>query len=153
MQHAGPVRLELDITEQHVMTISEDARQAIRTLIESDIGVVLNDFGTGYSNLSVLLGLGVTHIKIDRSFISDLISSPGKERVVETLLLLCKELAVTVTAVGIEDTAMLEWLRRQGCDYGQGYLFSQPVPAQRAAVLPASGLSAEFGTGDTLTVS
>jgi len=149
MQHAGPVRLELEITEQHVMTISEDARQAIRTLKESDISVVLDDFGTGYSNLSVLLGLGVTHIKIDRSFISDLISSPGKERVVETLLLLCKELAVTVTAEGIEDTATLEWLRRRGCDYGQGYLFSQPVPAQRAAVLPASGLIAEFGTGDT----
>ncbi|KEY40081.1 GGDEF domain-containing protein [Pantoea vagans] len=152
MQHAGPVRLELEITEQHVMTISEDARRAIRTLKESDISVVLDDFGTGYSNLSVLLGLGVTHIKIDRSFISDLISSHVKEKVVETLLLLCNELGVTVTAEGIEDTATLEWLRRRNCDFGQGYLFSQPVPAQRAATLPASGLVAEFCAGDAWTV-
>lgn len=151
MQHAGPVRLELEITEKHVMTISEDARRAIRTLKESDIGVVLDDFGTGYSNLSVLLGLGVTHIKIDRSFISDLINSRVKERVVESLLLLCKELEVTVTAEGIEDKATLEWLRRRNCDFGQGFLFSKPVPAQYAAALPASGLVAEFGAGDALT--
>ncbi|WP_370417286.1 EAL domain-containing protein (plasmid) [Pantoea vagans] len=100
---------------------------------------MLDDFGTGYSNLSVLLGLGITHIKIDRSFISDLINSPRKEKVVETLLILCKELGVTVTAEGIEDAATLEWLRKRGCDYGQGYLFSQPVPAERAAGLTEAG--------------
>jgi len=150
MQHAGPVRLELEITEQKVMTISEDARRAIRILKESGISVVLDDFGTGYSNLSVLLGLGITHIKIDRSFISDLINSPQKEKVVETLLILCKELGVTVTAEGIEDIATLEWLRRRNCDYGQGYLFSQPIPAQGAAELTASGLASDLYSGCVL---
>lgn len=150
MQHAGPVRLELEITEQQVMTISEDARRAIRTLKASGIGVVLDDFGTGYSNLSVLLGLGITHIKIDRSFISDLINNAQKEKVAETVLLLCKALGVTVTAEGIEDAATLEWLRRQGCDYGQGYLFSQPVPAERATDLTASHPIPGFGAGSSL---
>ncbi|MEN4559783.1 putative bifunctional diguanylate cyclase/phosphodiesterase [Pantoea agglomerans] len=150
MQRAGPVRLEIEITEQHVMMISEDARRAILTLKESGIGVVLDDFGTGYSNLSVLLGLGINHIKIDRSFISDFINSPRKERVVETLLQLCKDLGVTVTAEGIENTATLEWLRRRGCDYGQGYLFSQPVPAEHAAGLTASGLAADLCSGSIL---
>jgi len=144
MQHAGPVRLELEINEQKLMSISEEARRAIRTLTESGIVVVLDDFGTGYSNLSVLLGLGITNIKIDRSFISDLINSSQKAKVVETLLLLCKELGVTVTAEGIEDAAALEWLRKRDCDFGQGHLFSQPVPAQRLADLTASGLGADF---------
>lgn len=144
MQYAGPVRLELEITEQNVMTISEDARRAICTLRESGIGVVLDDFGTGYSNLSVLLGLGITHIKIDRSFISDLMSSRQKEKVVETLLLLSEALGVTVTAEGIEDAATLEWLQRRGCHYGQGYLFSWPLPADQAAGLLKSGIASNF---------
>lgn len=149
MQHPGPVRLELEITEQQVMAISEDARRAIRPLKASGIGVGQDDFGTGYSNLSVLLGLGITHIKIDRSFISDLINNAQKEKVAETVLL-CKALGVTVTAEGIEDAATLEWLRRQGCDYGQGYLFSQPVPAERATDLTASHPIPIFGAGSTL---
>lgn len=135
MRQAALVQLELEVTEQNVMTISEEARRAIRALRDDGIGVVLDDFGTGYSNMSVLLGLGITRIKIDRSFISTVVSVSQQQKVVETLLALCQELKVTVTAEGIEDAITLEWLQKRRCDYGQGYLFSRPVPADRAAAL------------------
>lgn len=149
MQHAGPVRLALEITEQNVMAISEEACRVIHTLEEAGISVLLDDFGTGYSNLSVLLELGITHIKIDRSFISDVVNSRQRRKVVETLLALFQELKVSVTAEGIEDTATLEWLQKKGCKYGQGYLFSLPVPAVQAGGLLTSGIVAGFYPGET----
>ena len=128
MQSSGPFRLELEITENDVMSNSEEARHSIQYLKSRGFKVSLDDFGTGYSNLSILLGLGINKIKIDRSFIS---SGPGNQeqrRVVETLLALCRELKVEVTAEGIEDFPTLLWLKKQGCDYGQGYLFQKAMP-------------------------
>lgn len=128
MHSSGPFRLELEITENDVMSNSEEARRSIQHLKNRGFKVSLDDFGTGYSNLSILLGLGINKIKIDRSFIS---SGPGNQeqrRVVETLLALCRELKVEVTAEGIEDFPTLLWLKKQGCDYGQGYLFQKAMP-------------------------
>jgi len=153
MQHAGPVMLELEITEDKVMAISDDAREAIRRLKESGIGVVLDDFGTGYSNLSVLLGLGITKIKIDQSFIAGIVSGTEQRKVVETLLALCQGLNVVITAEGIEDVATLRWLRKRGCDYGQGYLFSRPVPAGQATTLLASANVEELMQDEAVAVS
>ncbi|QNQ57300.1 bifunctional diguanylate cyclase/phosphodiesterase [Pantoea sp. MT58] len=153
MQHAGPVMLELEITEQNVMAISDDAREAIRQLKETGIGVVLDDFGTGYSNLSVLLGLGITKIKIDQSFIAGIVTGSEQRKVVETLLALCQGLNVVITAEGIEDVATLRWLRKRGCDYGQGYLFTRPVPAGQATTLLASANVEELMQEATVAVS
>ena len=153
MQHAGPVMLELEITEDKVMAISDDAREAIRRLKESGIGVVLDDFGTGYSNLSVLLGLGITKIKIDQSFIAGIVTGTEQRKVVETLLALCQGLNVVITAEGIEDVATLRWLRKRGCDYGQGYLFSRPVPAGQATTLLASANVEELMQEEAVAVS
>lgn len=144
MHQAGRLVLELEVTEQNVMTISDDARQAIRNLKESGVSVALDDFGTGYSNLSVLLGLGLTRIKIDRSFISTIITNRQNQKVVETLLALCQELEVAVTAEGIEDAGTLAWLQEHGCEYGQGYLFSRPVPAEQASRLLVSDTAPDF---------
>ena len=153
MQHAGPVMLELEITEDKVMAISDDAREAIRRLKESGIGVVLDDFGTCYSNLSVLLGLGITKIKIDQSFIAGIVTGTEQRKVVETLLALCQGLNVVITAEGIEDVATLRWLRKRGCDYGQGYLFSRPVPAGQATTLLASANVEELMQDEAVAVS
>ncbi|MEI2264535.1 putative bifunctional diguanylate cyclase/phosphodiesterase [Erwinia sp. CGal63] len=138
MQQAERLKLELEITEQNVMTISDEARRATRDLRDCGISVALDDFGTGYSNLSVLLGLGITRLKIDRSFIATVAHASQQQKVVETLLSLCQELQITVTAEGIEDAATLEWLQKRGCDYGQGYLFSRPIPAEQATALLTS---------------
>lgn len=132
MNTAGPVRLELEITEKDVMSISGDARLFIEFLKTRNIGVTMDDFGTGYSNLSVLLALGINKIKIDRSFIMHGLHNTGEKKVVETLLTLCRELNVEVTAEGIEDLGTFIWLKEQGCDYGQGYLFSKAIPACEA---------------------
>ncbi|MGJ0478839.1 putative bifunctional diguanylate cyclase/phosphodiesterase [Pantoea agglomerans] len=153
MQHAGPVMLELEITEEKVMAISDDAREAIRLLKASGIGVVLDDFGTGYSNLSVLLGLGITKIKIDQSFIAGIVNGSEQRKVVETLLVLCQGLNVVITAEGIEDVATLRWLRKRGCDNGQGYLFSRPIPAGQATTLLASANVEELMQEEAVAVS
>ncbi|HBV40966.1 MAG TPA: bifunctional diguanylate cyclase/phosphodiesterase, partial [Erwinia sp.] len=152
MQQAVQIKLELEITEQNVMTISEEARQAIRVLQEGGISVVLDDFGTGYSNLSVLLGLGITRIKIDRSFIATVVDASQQQKVVETLLSLCQELKVRVTAEGIEDLTTLEWLQKRYCDYGQGYLFSRPVPVDQATALLDSAVAPGFFTFELVAV-
>ena len=135
IRDAGALRLELEVTENDVMSISEEARQAIERLKERDIRVSLDDFGTGYSNLSVLLGLGISKIKIDRSFISAGMNNREQKKVVETLLALCRELGVEVTAEGIEDIGTLMWLKQQGCNYGQGYLFRKAIPVNEATSL------------------
>lgn len=131
MHSSGPFRLELEITENDVMSNSEEARHSIQYLKNRGFKVSLDDFGTGYSNLSVLLGLGINKIKIDRSFISSGPGSQEQRRVVETLLALCRELKVEVTAEGIEDFPTLMWLKKQGCDYGQGYLFQKAMPLSK----------------------
>lgn len=141
MQEAGPLRLELEITEEKVMMISEEARRAISSLKQRGVGVVLDDFGTGYSNLSVLLGLGITKIKVDRSFVSSALENRQQKKVVETLLSLCHELEVEITAEGIEDSATLAWLKNRGCTYGQGYLFSWAVPPGQAVDMMKSGIA------------
>ena len=115
--------------------------------------MVLDDFGTGYSNLSVLLGLGITKIKIDQSFIAGIVTGSEQRKVVETLLALCQGLNVVITAEGIEDVATLRWLRKRGCDYGQGYLFSRPVPAGQATTLLASANVEELMQEATVAVS
>ncbi len=131
MQSSGPFRLELEITENDVMSNSEEARHSIQHLKNRGFKVSLDDFGTGYSNLSILLGLGINKIKIDRSFISSGPANREQRRVVETLLALCRELKVEVTAEGIEDFPTLLWLKKQGCDYGQGYLFQKAMPLSK----------------------
>jgi diguanylate cyclase (GGDEF)-like protein len=124
-----PELLELEITETTVMT---DAEAVIAKLIEAKrMGVTLaiDDFGTGHSSLSYLKRFPLDRLKIDRSFIDDIACDADSEAIVTAIIAMSRSLSFRVVAEGIESERQEEFLRRQGCDLAQGFLFSPPLPA------------------------
>ncbi|MBK5017960.1 bifunctional diguanylate cyclase/phosphodiesterase [Pantoea sp. S62] len=133
LQQSGlePHRLELEITESALFEHPEDSYRVIHELKEMGVHIVLDDFGTGYSSLSYLRTRLFSKIKIDRSFISDLISDAGAAAIVGAVLTLCRELGLEVVAEGVEKEEQAEWLRTSGCGLLQGFLFGRPGPHRK----------------------
>lgn len=121
-------RLKLEITESALMDDPEQSIRSLRRFRDLGFRLAVDDFGTGYSSLSYLTRLPVSTLKIDRSFVTSLETDPVKEKIVRTILLLAKELELSVIAEGIETADEKSRLREMGCGYGQGYLFSRPMP-------------------------
>jgi diguanylate cyclase (GGDEF)-like protein len=136
----APTALELEITESVVMDQSEAGIRALRQLRDLGVHLVLDDFGTGYSSLSYLKHLPLDTIKVDRSFVAGLDGSADRS-IVDAVIALAHGLGIGVVAEGIETASQLERLRELGCDRGQGYLFSRPVPSDRVARLLRSARS------------
>ena len=126
--------LELEITESVLMDKSDAGIRTLRRLRALGVRLVLDDFGTGYSSLSYLKHLPLDTIKIDRSFVNGIEESADRS-IVEAVVALAHGLGIGVVAEGIETQAQADRLRDLGCDYGQGYLFSRPLPADRLAAL------------------
>jgi diguanylate cyclase (GGDEF)-like protein len=123
-----PELLELEITETTVMT---DAEAVVAKLIEvKRMGVTLaiDDFGTGHSSLSYLKRFPLDRLKIDRSFIRDIACDADNEAIVTAIIAMSHSLSFEVVAEGIETAQQENFLRRQGCDLAQGFLFSPPLP-------------------------
>ncbi|MBU6265982.1 MAG: EAL domain-containing protein [Sphingomonadales bacterium] len=121
-------RLELEITEAVLMDRSTRTEATIRSLRALGVGLSMDDFGTGYSSLSYLLSYPFTKIKIDRSFVLSLGAEENSRAVVRAVVGLGKSLGMTVTAEGIEDETVRDYLREVGCFQGQGYLFGKARP-------------------------
>jgi diguanylate cyclase (GGDEF)-like protein len=126
--------LELEITESVLMDQSEAGIRTLRRLRALGVRLVLDDFGTGYSSLSYLKHLPLDTIKIDRSFVAA-IEEIADRSIVEAVVALAHGLGIGVVAEGIETERQAERLRELGCDLGQGYLFSRPVPAAKTGGL------------------
>ncbi|HEY4079628.1 MAG TPA: EAL domain-containing protein [Burkholderiaceae bacterium] len=121
--------LELEITESLLVGDSDELRGAIRRLREMGVGLAIDDFGTGYSNLSYLKRFDVERLKIDQSFVRRLHDNPHDEAIVRAIVQMGLSLGLKVIAEGVEDVRTLDELTALGCSEGQGYLWSQPVPA------------------------
>jgi diguanylate cyclase (GGDEF)-like protein len=124
----SPRRLELEITESVLLANSEATLSTLHKLRSLGIGISMDDFGTGYSSLSYLHSFPFDKIKIDQSFIRDLQLTDGSGAIVRAVLSLGLSLGMRTTAEGVETTEQLAWLRREGCNEAQGYLFSNAVP-------------------------
>lgn len=122
----NPQYLKLEITESVVMGNGLDAELVLRKLRALGIKLSIDDFGTGYSSLAYLHRFPVNTLKIDQSFVSKM-SNDDNTEIVNTIITLANNLGMNVVAEGIETTAQLAQLRRLGCNYGQGYLFSRPL--------------------------
>ncbi|MEH2414492.1 putative bifunctional diguanylate cyclase/phosphodiesterase [Nostoc sp.] len=121
--------LELEVTESFLMGDIERSVKTLKELRELDIWLALDDFGTGYSSLNYLKRFPVNMLKIDQSFVQDVTSNPDSAAITDAIIALAKSLRLKITAEGVETKEQLDYLQMQGCDEGQGYYFSRPVPA------------------------
>ncbi|GAB7036642.1 MULTISPECIES: putative bifunctional diguanylate cyclase/phosphodiesterase [Catenuloplanes] len=127
---AAPGALLLEITESLVLHDTEQVLADLRALRALGVRIAIDDFGTGYSSLSYLRHLPVDVLKIDKSFIDDIVTSDRQAALVTAIVTLARDLGLTVVAEGIEDAGQRATLNGMGCPYGQGYLFSKPVPPE-----------------------
>ncbi len=140
--------LKLEITESYLMDNSEKAVKIMNRLRSLGVEMSLDDFGTGYSSLSYLHRLPVNSLKIDRSFISRMTESEENYEIVRTIVKLAKNLKMYVVAEGVETAEQLAQLTRLHCSQGQGYFFSKPLEAERAAAFIDANIENLTGTDE-----
>ena len=122
-------QLELEITETAILDQEQLAIASLQRLREAGVGISLDDFGKGYAGFAHLNALPVGKLKIDRSLISELSNSHDDSPIVSSTIALAKRLNLQVVAEGVETPEQVVYLRLAGCDVGQGYYFSRPIPA------------------------
>lgn len=135
-----PSHLKLEITESAIMENAEHAISVLKRIKSTGVKLSIDDFGTGYSSLSYLHRFPIDTLKIDRSFVSTMEEGTENGEIVRTVIALAKALKLSVIAEGIESIHQFHQLRILGCDLGQGYLFSRPLPAAGIAKLFADEL-------------
>lgn len=133
-----PARLDLEVTETALITDTASVTATMRSLKAIDVGITLDDFGTGWSSLAILRALPFNRLKIDRAFVTHLETDSRSVAIVRTVVELARALDVEVTAEGIETKGQLEALRAMGCDELQGFLIGRP---DERAVRPALDFS------------
>ncbi len=129
--------LKLELTESLLLHDVEEVAQKMAALRSHGVRFSIDDFGTGYSSLAYLKRLPLDEIKIDRSFVNDLLSDPNDASIVQTILLLARSLSLKVVAEGVETVGQQHFLAHHGCPLFQGYLFGRPAPAAAWEEAPA----------------
>jgi diguanylate cyclase (GGDEF)-like protein len=138
--NTDPRMLILEITETTMMVDQEVSQHNLRQLGEAGVQLSIDDFGTGYSSYAYLQQLQVQELKIDKSFILDLLKDGSSDRLVRSMVNLGRDLGIKVLAEGIESREVLEHLVDMGCEYGQGFFIARPMPYEKMlAWIEASG--------------
>jgi diguanylate cyclase (GGDEF)-like protein len=125
----NPALVKLELTESAVMDNAERVILMLRDLKKLGVQLSIDDFGTGYSSLSYLHRFPIDTLKVDRSFVGEMETGSENGEIVRTIIALAKTLQMNVIAEGIESIHQLHQLQILGCEYGQGFLFSRPIPA------------------------
>lgn len=123
-----PARLEIEITEALLITDSDATLRTLQSLKRRGVRIVLDDFGTGYSSLSYLQRFPFDKVKIDRSFVTGLVTNDNARAIVNAILAMSHQLNLEVTAEGVEQEAQLAILHASHCDQIQGFLLAKPIP-------------------------
>jgi diguanylate cyclase (GGDEF)-like protein/PAS domain S-box-containing protein len=134
-----PERLEIEVSETSLVANIDAARTALVALQAMGMNISLDDFGTGFSSLTNLRELRFKKIKIDQSFISAMLQNPDDSKIVSAVIALADTLGLPVVAEGIERQQELHEIISRGGEYGQGFYFSQAVPAAEAAIMADTG--------------
>lgn len=119
----------MELTETAIMNDPKAAETVMRGLSEQGVRLSIDDFGTGHASLSYIRGLPVNELKIDRSFVMEMVQNHDDQVIVNTTILMGHNLNLAVVAEGIEDELTLLKLKEMGCDYAQGYFISRPIPS------------------------
>ncbi|MDO6442145.1 MULTISPECIES: EAL domain-containing protein [unclassified Marinobacter] len=126
----APEMLELEITERLLLDNSIETAEILSNLDRAGIRLSVDDFGTGYSALSYLKSYPFDTLKIDKSFVQDVMKEPEDATLVRAIINMAHSLGLSVVAEGVEDEAQTLFLRQEGCDFAQGYFYSRPLPAE-----------------------
>jgi diguanylate cyclase (GGDEF)-like protein/PAS domain S-box-containing protein len=135
-----PHLLELEITESTLQQFDQDFRQ-FHALRKLGVSIAVDDFGTGYSSLSVLKHVPIDRIKIDASFVRDIPNDANDVAIVQTILVMARQLGFQVVAEGVETAAQADFLRQCHCQVAQGFHYSRPVDAETMEKLLRNGLA------------
>lgn len=138
-----PHYLELELTESSLMGDAGDTVCKLLRLKELGISISVDDFGTGYSSLSYLKHLPIDTIKVDRSFVRDIVNDPDDAAIVDAIVAMAHSLKLNVIAEGVETREQLEFLRQRKCQQAQGYYFARPLDVQQFEAFLAQGTSNE----------
>ena len=130
-----PEHLKLEVTESVLMQHAEAVMIAFEQLKALGVKLYIDDFGTGYSSLSYLQRFPVDTLKIDRSFVDNMVKTPESAELVKTIIAMAQALKLSVVAEGIETEAQLAQLNALGCSRGQGYLFAKPLTVEGATAM------------------
>ena len=128
-----PEQIELELTESMVMQDTARVRAMLGSMHAHGFQLAIDDFGVGYSSLSLLSFLPVDTLKIDRSFVEDMLNVPRQASIVRAIIALARGLGLEVVAEGVETAEQADALHREGCDLIQGYHFARPMPADEFA--------------------
>ncbi|MGV8838181.1 EAL domain-containing protein [Cellvibrio sp.] len=123
-----PSDIKLELTETSVASDPQRVKQVLTQLSELGIYSSVDDFGTGYSSLSYLSMFPIRELKIDRTFVSDMLGNPRNHSIVRSTILMARELGLVTVAEGVEDDQTLQMLKKDGCDIAQGYVIARPLP-------------------------
>lgn len=137
----SPKQLKLEITETTILKNEAKDRLLLSRLREHGISVVMDDFGTGFSSLTQLYRLALDALKIDQSFVNNIIHCIDNRTIVRTILNMAENLHLDVVAEGIENANQKRLLYSMGCRYGQGFYFSKPLPAEEVLNFPWDSLT------------
>ena len=135
----SPARLEVEVTEFTIMSDQTRGLHILRKLKAMGISVAMDDFGTGYSSLATLHAFPFDKIKLDQSFVKRLPHDAAAAAIVRTVLALGESLGMPVLAEGIETEAQWDFLAREGCAKGQGYLFASPAAVSQLSTAHQCG--------------
>ncbi len=130
-----PSRVKLEITENILMQDMEVVIPKLKQLRQLGVRIAIDDFGTGYSSLSYLQQFPIDTLKIDRSFVGDIRAEQGDASIINAIVAMARGLNLDLIAEGVENRTQLRYLRSQGCSEVQGFIFSDPVPADQVKLM------------------
>ncbi|UOD32872.1 EAL domain-containing protein [Massilia violaceinigra] len=131
----GPPEVGIEITEGLLLASNSAVMKQLLAFQQAGITISLDDFGTGYSSLSYLRKFNLDYLKIDKSFVYNLEHDAANVALCEAIIVMAHKLGLKVIAEGVETAQQYEMLRRAGCDYGQGFLFGEPLPPDQFEAL------------------